>query len=106
MNRDLDNLEPERNLGRGEHFSLFSQNIKPTLAALRSSLTAATILAKQNRGSQCSQLRVSMAEGGGGGGSPGRTVARRVLRISSDGDDRRMFLGLGRKIWQAFFCVA
>ena len=38
-----------------------------------------------------------------------------VLRISSDGDDRRIFLGfeifdsgifLGRKIWQVFFWVA
>ena len=39
-----------------------------------------------------------------------------VLRISSDGDNRRIFLGgveifhpgmfLGRKIWQVFFWVA
>ena len=40
------------------------------------------------------------------------TKAHGVLRISSDGDDRRIFLGLkfsisgffgGRKIWQVFF---
>ena len=41
--------------------------------------------------------------------------ARGILRISSDGDDRRIFFWFessdsgifwGRKIWQVFFCVA
>ena len=51
--------------------------------------------------------RMASGEGGGGGG---------LLGISSDGDDRRIFLGgfeifdsgtfLGTKIWQVFFWVA